>query len=589
MEHFEKDFVFKKTFEYFGGDELATKVWISKYCLTDNNEHYLEYSPPMMFDRLAKEFYRIENNYKNPLSYDEIATLLQDFKYVIPGGSILYGLGNNYSISSLGNCFVIGNQADSYGGILTTDQEQIQLAKRRAGVGHDLSHIRSKGSPTTNSSKTSTGIVPFMRRYSNSILEVAQEGRRGALLLSINIDHPEVENFITAKDKKGEIEGANISVKVTDSFMEDLRNDVPKARKIWNKMVHQAWKSAEPGLLFIDTIQRESPADCYKDFETISTNPCGEIPLCQYDSCRLISINLSSFVIEPFAKVENTFKNFNFNLLDRVAYAAQKLMDDIVDLEYEKIIKILKKVESDPEADEIKAIEKNLWTKVIKKLNRGRRTGLSGIGLADVFASLNIKYDSDEALILTKEIYRHIALASYRSSIDMARDRGSFPDFDYFREQHNPFINRITKGLEKSKVSEYLSFGRRNIANLTVPPSGSISLLGGISSGIEPVFSVVHKRRRKVDDSWEEHLVLHRGFLRWLKSFDSNAGLSDLEIREALKEYSKEDLEKLIKKSPYYNSTAHEIDNNYKIKLQSIIQNWVDHSINLCPYKVIYR
>lgn len=600
MKYFDIEEVKTKTLSFFEGDELATNVWIEKYCLKDSEGKLLESSPEDMFIRLATEFHRIEKEYPNPLSFRTIYWWLKNM-VIIPGGSILYGVGNNYSYSSLGNCFVIGTEADSYGGIFRMDEEQVHLMKRRAGVGHDLSHIRPKGALTSNSSKTSTGIVPFMERYSNSTREVAQEGRRGALMLTININHPEILNFISAKSDLSKITGANVSVKVTDEFMEAVLNDTDytlsfkedykvtmPAKKIWQAITNQAWESAEPGVLFWDRIIRESPADCYEGYKTTSTNPCGEIPLCPYDSCRLLSVNLYAMVDKPFTNEAS----FDFDIFRKVVGDAQKLMDDIIDLEREKITEILEKIQSDPEDDEIKQTEKNLWEKIGEKLVRGRRTGLSAIGLADVLAALGFKY-GEQALNFAEEIYKEFAIAAYSSSIQMAKDRKSFPIFDYFREENNPFIQRILGELSEEMRTMFFGYGRRNISLLTIPPSGTISMLPGITSGIEPVFSVIHKRRRKVHKdhpkvvfvdktgiSWEEYLVIHRTFLDWC-SIKEGDRMSHETLRELLSHYTSKQLEELIDRSPYRGSAAHEIDYNSKVRLQGRIQKWIDHSISV--------
>lgn len=579
---YEKQKVYESTLKYFHGDDLATNVWIDKYCLKDKEGNLMELNPSDMHKRIAKELSRIEQKYPNPLSYDEIYSLLADWT-IIPGGSLLYGIGNNYSISSLGNCFVIGGDSDSYGGICQTDQEQVQLMKRRAGVGHDLSHLRASNARVTNAAGTSTGPVSFMPRYSNSTREVAQDGRRGALMLTININHPNAGDFITSKDDLTKITGANISVKVTDKFMRGAEHGMGDMNMInWRKLIHQAWKSAEPGVLFWDKIVSESPADCYKGFKSISTNPCGEIPLCAYDSCRLLSINLTKIVLNPFThKAE-----ISYDYLRDLAYKAQRLMDDVVDLEEEKINLILDKINNDPEPEEVKAIEKNLWIKIKEKLLQGRRTGLSGIGLADTLAMLNVGYASEKGLELSEEMYKQIAIASYKSSIDMAKDRGAFLIWDIKKEKDNPFINRINETIAKEKneyfldtyVSRWLKYGRRNIANLTIPPSGTISLLAQISSGIEPVFMLDYKRRRKVNpnhpnisfidkngDCWEEYIVYHPMLRRLLMIY---AGAD------------KDELQEIIDNSPWKGSTAYEINPMDRVKIQGTIQKWIDHSIS---------
>lgn len=585
---FKKQEVYESTLKYFHGDTLATNVWMDKYCLKNNGE-YMEKSPLDMHRRIAKEFARIEQKYPNPLNEDEIYNLLATLT-IIPGGSLLYGIGNKYSISSLGNCFVIGNEADSYGGICTTDQEQAQLMKRRAGVGHDISHLRPADTQVTNAAGTSTGAVSFMHRFSNTTREVAQNGRRGALMLSMDINHPDVENFITAKDDLTKVTGANISVKITDDFMKCVENDelfplrfpttlkegqftkdIP-TRKLWNLIIKQAHSKAEPGVLFWDKIKSESIPSCYgKEWEETSTNPCGEIPLCPYDSCRLLSVNLTVFVKNPFTKDAY----FDWDEFKKVVYIAQKLMDDVIDLEEEKIDKILNKIENDPEPKEIKAIEKSLWLKIRGKLLAGRRTGLSGIGLADMLASINLSYTG--GISMAEATYKTLAISAYESSIDMARDRGAFPIFDYELEKDNPFIERINNLLSEDSSFNLGYYGRRNVALLTIPPSGTISLLAGISSGIEPVYQLSYTRRRKVDpnhpnisfvdkngDCWEEYEVFHPSYQQWLKTrvdkFE-NTNSTDLE-------------------NPYKGSTAYELNPLDRVKMQGAIQKWIDHSIS---------
>lgn len=572
----------KKTLEYFGGDDLSTNVWIDKYCLKNLNGEFMENSPLMMYKRLADEFSRIEEKYPNPINYNEIRRLLEE-QIILPGGSLLFGIGNNYSISSLGNCFVIGNNSDSYGGICQTDQEQAQLMKRRAGVGHDISHLRPANSKVTNAAGTSTGAPSFMHRFSNTTREVAQNGRRGALMLTMDIKHPDIEEFITSKDDLTKVTGANISVKVNDKFMRGASQDLGDRNMImWRKLIHQAWKSAEPGVLFWDTITRESPADCYENFKSISTNPCGEIPLCTYDSCRLLSINLTKFVDNPFTKEAS----FNWERFKHVVYIAQKLMDDVVDLEEEKINAILKKIENDPEEDYIKLVEKQLWLKIKTKLLDGRRTGLSGIGLADALAMCNISYGSNLGITTAESIYKQLAISAYKSSIDMAKERGAFLLWNLPAEDENPFINRIIDNIEHSYKGDYLNYGRRNIALLTIPPSGTISLLAKISSGIEPVYQLTYKRRRKVNpehpnisfvdkngDCWEEYIVLHPKFEEWNKIKAKELGIdTSQEEWEALVEH--------VFNNPYYKSTAYELNPIDRVKMQAAIQKWVDHSIS---------
>lgn len=571
---YNKDIVIKESLEYFNGDHLPTNVWIDKYCLKDKDGNLLEKTPDDMHKRLASEFARIEQNYSNSISEDDIYNLLKNFKYIIPGGSILYGLGNNHSVSSLGNCFVIGNTSDSYGGIMMTDQEQVQLMKRRAGVGHDISHLRPKLSHVSNSAGSSTGAVSFMPRYSNSTREVAQDGRRGALMLSINIEHDDAEDFIESKDDLTKITGANISVKISDLFMKTVEEakSILHVNRRWKKLIHQAHKSAEPGALFIDTIHKESPAACYgPDWIEISTNPCGEIPLCPYDSCRLLSINMTSYVVNPFTKEAY----FDFILFKKHAEIAQKLMDDIIDLEDEKIDLVLKKIDLDPESEDVKTVERNLWNKIRVKLLDGRRTGLSGIGLADVLAMVGLRYDSDEAADFSEEIYKQLAISAYKSSIIMAQERGSFPIWSAIKEKSNPFIDRVVyQELDDDTFNIYEDYGRRNIALLTIPPTGTLGLLAGISSGCEPVFMPIHKRRRKVNpdhpnksfqdkngDWWEEYDVFHNGYKQWL------------------------DLQPVVLygetfRSPYYKSSAMEIDPIKKVVMLGRIQKWIDHAIS---------
>jgi len=597
------DEAFRKSLEYFKGDELAARVWINKYALKDSFGHIYELTPDDMHKRIASEITRIEKRYPNPLSYEEIYELLKDFRYIVPQGSPMAGIGNNFQVASLSNCFVIGNMADSYGGILKTDEEQVQLMKRRGGVGHDLSHLRPSGTPVLNSALTSTGVVPFMERFSNSTREVAQDGRRGALMLSISIKHPDAENFIDAKLEAGKITGANISVKIDNEFMEavihnkpyiqqfpiDSPNPVVKkeidARKLWNKIIHNAWKSAEPGVLFWDTIIKESVADCYASygFKTTSTNPCGEIPLCPYDSCRLIAINLYSYVMNPFT----SRAYFNFDLFKQHVQHAQRMMDDIIDLELEKIDAILDKINKDPEDVEIKGVEKELWEKIRKKTIQGRRTGVGITGEGDMLAALGLRYGSDDAIDFSVEVHKTIALSCYRSSVNMAKERGPFPIYNAQLEKDNPFINRLRKE-DEQWYQEMLQYGRRNISCLTIAPTGTTSLMTQTTSGIEPVFMPVYKRRRKVNpndanvkisfvdevgDCWEEYNVFHHKFLTWLE-------VNGYDI-EKVKSYSDEELQELVAKSPYYKATANDVDWLSKVRMQGEIQKWVDHSISV--------
>lgn len=594
---------YESSLQYFNGDDLAAKVWVSKYALKDSDGNIYERTPDDMHQRIASEISRIEAKYPNPLSEQEIFSLIKDFKYIIPQGSPMTGIGNDFQIASLSNCFVIGSgtDSDSYGSIMKIDEEQVQLMKRRGGVGHDLSHIRPKGSPVKNSALTSTGLVPFMERYSNSTREVAQDGRRGALMLSVSVNHPDSEDFVNAKLEQGKITGANISVRIDDQFMqavvgkEDYVQKYPihsknpkvskviKATDLWNKIIHNAWKSAEPGVLFWDTIIRESLPDCYADlgYETVSTNPCGEIPLCPYDSCRLLAVNLFSYVENPFTKEAK----FNFELFkEHVAYA-QRMMDDIIDLEMEKIDAIIHKIDSDPESDEIKATEKNLWIKIRKKTIEGRRTGVGITAEGDMLAALNIQYGSKEGNEFSTLVHKTLALAAYRSSVEMAKERGAFAIYDAKREEKNPFILRL-KEADPELYGDLKKYGRRNIALLTIAPTGSTSLMSQTTSGIEPVFLPVYKRRRKVNpndkdvrvdfvdevgDSWEEYLVFHHRFRQWM---EVNGIDTD-------KKYTQEEINKIIEVSPYYKATSNDVDWLSKVEMQGAIQKWVDHSISV--------
>lgn len=597
------DDAFRASTEYFGGDELAAKVWVSKYALKDSFGNIYECTPDDMHHRLAREIARVEGKYANPMSEAEIYDLIKKFRYIVPQGSPMSGIGNDYQVGSLSNCFVIGleGEPDSYGGILKIDEEQVQLMKRRGGVGHDLSHIRPKGFPVKNSALTSTGIVPFMERYSNSTREVAQDGRRGALMLTVSIKHPEAEAFIDAKMSEGKITGANVSVRIDDDFMKaavdggDYTQQFPvdsaspkvtkniNAGKLWEKIIHNAWKSAEPGVLFWDTILRESLPDCYSDlgFKTISTNPCGEIPLCPYDSCRLLAVNLYSYVDNPFTAEAK----FDFDLFRKHIVAAQRIMDDIIDLEMEKIDKIIDKVKSDPETDEVKQTELHLWTKIKNKTAKGRRTGVGTTAEGDMLAALGLRYGTEAATQMSEEVHKCLALAAYRSSIVMAKERGAFAVYDYDREVNNPFINRIYQADEELREMAK-KYGRRNIACLTIAPTGTTSLMTQTTSGIEPVFLPVYKRRRKVNpndaeshvdyvdetgDAFEEYVVYHRKFLTWMEvnGIDTN------------KNYSQEELDAIVKKSPYYKATSNDVDWVQKVKMQGRVQKWVDHSISV--------
>ena len=597
------DEAMKATAEYFKGDELAAKVWVNKYALKDSFGNIFERTPDDMHHRLANEIARIEGRYPNPLTADQLFDLFRNFKYIVPQGSPMTGIGNNFQVASLSNCFVIGcdGSSDSYGAIIKIDEEQVQLMKRRGGVGHDLSHIRPKGSPVKNSALTSTGIVPFMERYSNSTREVAQDGRRGALMLSVSIKHPDSESFIDAKMEQGKVTGANVSVKLHDDFMQavvdnkpyvqqyPIFSDEPKftkeidANALWKKIVHNAWKSAEPGVLFWDTITRESLPDCYADlgFRTVSTNPCGEIPLCPYDSCRLLAINLYSYVENPFTPEAR----FNFELFKEHAMLAQRIMDDIIDLEMEKIDMILAKVESDPEPDYIKQTERDLWNKIKEKTIKGRRTGVGITAEGDMIAAMNLRYGTEEATSFSEEVHKTLALACYRSSVTMAKERGKFEVYDAAREANNPFMMRI-KEADPELYNDMTQFGRRNIACLTIAPTGTTSMMTQTTSGIEPVFLPVYKRRRKVNpndakarvdlvdevgDSFEEYIVFHHKFVTWMEA----NGL------DTAKNYTQEEIDELVAKSPYYKATSNDVDWLQKVHMQGRIQKWVDHSISV--------
>ena len=597
------DEAFGTSLEYFKGDELAARVWVNKYSMKDSYGHIYEKSPEDMHWRIAREIARIENKYENPIPAEEIFGLLDHFKYIIPAGSPMTGIGNNHQIASLSNCFVIGldGQADSYGGIIRIDEEQVQLMKRRGGVGHDLSHIRPKGSPVKNSALTSTGLVPFMERYSNSTREVAQDGRRGALMLSVSIKHPDAEAFIDAKMTEGKVTGANVSVKIDDEFMNAAIENKPyvqqypidstdpmvskeiSAQELWHKIVHNAWKSAEPGVLFWDTILRESVPDCYADlgFRTVSTNPCGEIPLCPYDSCRLLAINLYSYVVNPFTPEAY----FDFDLFKKHVQLAQRLMDDIIDLELEKIEMILEKVNSDPESEEVKGAERHLWEKIYKKSGQGRRTGVGITAEGDMLAALGLRYGTQEATDFAVEVHKTVALQAYRSSVQMAKERGAFEVYDAEREKNNPFINRLREA-DPELYENMVKYGRRNIACLTIAPTGTTSLMTQTTSGIEPVFMPVYKRRRKVNpndpevhidfvdetgDAFEEYIVYHHKFLTWM----------EINGYDTKKKYTQEEIDALVAKSPYYKATANDVDWLMKVKMQGAIQKWVDHSISV--------
>lgn len=600
---FTRDEAMEASLAYFKNDELAASVWINKYALKDSDGNLYEQTPNDMHHRIAKEIARIEQRYANPLTENEIFEAIKDFKYIVPQGSPMAGIGNPFQIASLSNCFVIGNngESDSYGGIMKIDQEQVQLMKRRGGVGHDLSHIRPKGSPVKNSALTSTGIVPFMERYSNSTREVAQDGRRGALMLSVSINHPDSEDFIDAKLEQGKVTGANVSVRIDDKFMQAVKAGTKytqqypifsqnpvftkeiEATKVWKKIVHNAWRSAEPGILFWDTIINESVPDCYADlgYKTVSTNPCGEIPLCPYDSCRLLAINLFSYVDNPFAKEAA----FNFELFTKHIAIAQRMMDDIIDLELEKIDAILAKIHADPEMEDVKATERNLWLNIRKKAEEGRRTGIGITAEGDMLAALGIRYGSKEGNNFSVEVHKKLGIETYRASVNLARERGAFAIFDSEREKNNPFILRL-KEADSKLYYEMLEYGRRNIALLTIAPTGTTSLMTQTSSGIEPVFMPVYKRRKKVNpndkdaridfvdeigDSWEEYVVFHHRFKQWMEvnGIDSS------------KNFTQKELDLLVQKSPYYKATSNDVDWLSKVSMQGAVQKWVDHSISV--------
>lgn len=594
---------YEASLKYFGGDELAARVWVNKYAMKDSFGNIYECSPEDMHWRIARELARVERKYPNPLSEEQIFELLDHFRYIIPAGSPMTGIGNDFQVASLSNCFVVGldGDADSYGAIMRVDEEQVQLMKRRGGVGHDLSHLRPKGTPVNNSALTSTGLVPFMERYSNSTREVAQDGRRGALMLSVSIKHPDSEAFIDAKMTEGKVTGANVSVKLDDEFMRAAIEDKPyvqqfpidspnpvvkkevSARKLWEKIVHNAWKSAEPGVLFWDTIIRESIPDCYADlgFRTVSTNPCGEIPLCPYDSCRLLSINLYSYVDNPFTAEAR----FNMEKFQRHVALAQRLMDDIVDLEMEKIDRIMEKIAQDPQSDEVKGAEYHLWEKIKRKSGMGRRTGVGITAEGDMLAALGLRYGTQEATDFSVSVHRQLALSAYGSSVNMAKERGAFEIYDAKREENNPFVLRL-KEADPALYEDMRQYGRRNIACLTIAPTGTTSIMTQTTSGIEPVFMPVYKRRRKVNpndtnvhvdyvdevgDSFEEYIVYHRKFLTWMET----QGI------DTTQRYTQEEIDALVARSPYYKATANDVDWLMKVKMQGAIQKWVDHSISV--------
>ncbi len=594
---------YEASLKYFDGDELAARVWATKYALKDSFGNLYELTPDDMHRRIAREIARIENKYPNPLSEDRLFELMSHFRYIVPQGSPMAGIGNNFQVGSLSNCFVVGldGEPDSYGGILKIDEEQVQLMKRRGGVGHDLSHIRPKGSPVKNSALTSTGLVPFMVRYSNSTREVAQDGRRGALMLTVSIKHPDAESFIDAKMVEGKVTGANVSVRIDDAFMKAAIEDKPyhqqypidsdkpvfeqeiDAAKLWAKIVHNAWKSAEPGILFWDTITRESVPDCYADlgFKTISTNPCGEIPLCPYDSCRLIAINLYSYVKNPFTPEAY----FDYDMFKEHVACAQRMMDDIIDLEMEKIEKILEKIQSDPETKEVKTTELNLWNKIRNKTLKGRRTGVGTTGEGDMIAAMGLRYGTPEATEFSVSVHKALALAAYGSSVQMAKERGAFEIYDAKREFNNPYINRIREA-DPDLYEDMVKYGRRNIACLTIAPTGTTSLLTQTTSGIEPVFMPVYKRRRKVNpsdkdvhvdlvdengDSFEEFIVYHHKLVTWMN-------VNNIPVR---RDYTQEELNAIVERSPYYKATANDVDWVNKVRMQGEVQKWVDHSISV--------
>jgi ribonucleoside-diphosphate reductase alpha chain len=597
------DEAYLASLDYFKGDELAARVWVNKYALKDSFGNIYEKTPDDMHWRLANEIARIEKKYNNPITAQELFDLFKDFRYIVPQGSPMSGIGNKYQIASLSNCFVVGmdGNSDSYGAIIKIDEEQVQLMKRRGGVGHDLSHIRPKGSPVKNSALTSTGLVPFMERYSNSTREVAQDGRRGALMLSVSIKHPDSESFIDAKMTDGKVTGANVSVKIDDAFMQAAINKTPyiqqypvdsthpkvtkeaNAEAIWKKIIHNAWKSAEPGVLFWDTIIRESVPDSYADlgFRTVSTNPCGEIPLCPYDSCRLLAVNLYSYVEKPFTREAQ----FNFELFKKHVALAQRIMDDIIDLELEMIDRIIAKIESDPENVDIKRTELELWEKIKHKSSLGRRTGVGTTAEGDMLAALGLTYGTPEAVYFSEQVHKTIAIEAYRSSVNMAKERGAFEIYSAEKEKNNPFINRL-KEADASLYEEMTRHGRRNIACLTIAPTGTTSLMTQTTSGIEPVFLPVYKRRRKVNpndanvhvdfvdevgDSWEEFIVFHHKFVTWMEANGFNT----------TKKYTPEEIDKLVAKSPYYKATTQDVNYLEKVRMQGRIQKWVDHSISV--------
>jgi ribonucleoside-diphosphate reductase alpha chain len=601
LKNYSVEEAFEASLKYFKGDELAARVWVNKYALKDSYGNLFELTPDDLHHRLASEIARIEKKYPNPLTEKELFELFSEFKYIVPQGGPMTGIGNDFQTGSLSNCFVVGNGADSYGGIMMVDQEQVQLMKRRGGVGHDLSHIRPKGSPVKNSALTSTGIVPFMERFSNSTREVAQDGRRGALMLSVSIKHPDSEQFIDAKMDEGKVTGANVSVKIDDEFMKAVRNSAiylqkypinsiepvyskeTDAAKLWQKIVFNAWKSAEPGILFWDTVIRESVPDCYADlgYGTVSTNPCGEIPLCPYDSCRLIAINLYSYVDQPFTE----HARFNFTLFRQHVRLSQRIMDDIIDLELEKIDAIYDKIVADPEIEEIKQVELNLWAKIKEKAINGRRTGIGITAEGDMLAALGLQYGSENAIDFSVEVHKIVAIEAYRGSVMLAKERGSFPIYDTKKEVNNPYIKRLALA-DPELYDDMVKYGRRNIALLTIAPTGTTSLMTQTTSGIEPVFMPVYKRRRKVNpndkearidfvdemgDSWEEYMVFHHKFKLWM----------EINGYKTNKKYTSDEIDVLVNKSPYAKATSNDIDWMAKVRMQGQIQKWVDHSISV--------
>jgi ribonucleoside-diphosphate reductase alpha chain len=585
-----KDSIQQDVSNYFEGDELAPDVFW-KYALRDSNDNILETNPDMMHRRLAREFARVEAKYPNPMGEEEIYSLLKDFGDVIPQGSPMSGIGNPYQLQSLSNCFVIDQPHDSYGGILFSDQEQVQIMKRRGGVGMDISNIRPKGQPTSNAARTTDGIGIFMERFSNSTREVAQGGRRGALMLTIDCRHPEIETFIDIKRDLKKVTGANISIRFTDEFMQAVESDSQfalrwpvesspedaqivkqiSAKQVWDKFVDAAWTSAEPGALFWDTVTDMGIPDCYHDvgYKTISTNPCGEIALSPYDSCRLMVVNLTSFVENPFTEGAR----FDFTRFNDVVMKAQRLMDDLVDLEVECVYRILEKIENDPQPNSVKMIEKSLWAKILEAGQNGRRTGLGVTGLGDALAALNIRYGSQVSIETTEEIYKALAVGAHRSSLIMAKERGAFPVFSYEREKDHAYLKRVMSSCGGDAWEMWKTTGRRNIALTTTAPVGSVSCLTRTTSGIEPAFMLSYKRRKKITsgdlnsrhdftdalgDKWQEYTVYHHWFKKWMDV----TGKTDPQ------------------ESPYWGGTANDIDWEKSVDIQAAAQRWIDHSIS---------